>query len=53
MFIDNINETWLNHNALFSRNIWTLYDINKHRTNNICESYNKKINTLYNIGQQK
>jgi transposase-like protein len=43
-FTEYCETTWLNCNAMFPREIWNLHDNIFHRTNNISETYNKKIN---------
>ena len=43
-FTEYCETTWLNSNAMFWREIWNLHDNIFHRTNNISETYNKKIN---------
>ena len=36
--------TWMGPNAIFPREIWNLHDNIYHRTNNISETYDKKLN---------
>ena len=40
------SDTWVKKDATFPREIWNFHEQSSHRTNNICETYNKKINTL-------
>jgi hypothetical protein len=42
--IEYFGSTWIGPNATFPREIWNLYDNISHRTNNISETYNKKLN---------
>jgi len=44
LFIKYFETTWLNHNCQFDRSIWNLFDQYSSRTNNICETFNHKIN---------
>ena len=57
-FISYLEKTWigtgpgrdirLRTNATFDRIVWNLYENISHRTNNISESYNKRINGQVN-----
>ncbi len=42
--IEYFESTWIGPNAAFPREIWNLHDNIYHRTNNISETYNKKLN---------
>ena len=42
--IEYFGSTWIGPNATSLREIWNLYDNIYHRTNNISETYNKKLN---------
>ena len=50
-FIKYLEHTWVGtapnrKNAMFDRKIWNFHCQHSNRTNNICESYNKRINNL-------
>ena len=42
--IEYLGDTWIDRPATFPREIWNLYDNIYHRTTNICDTYNKKMN---------
>ena len=39
-----LNDFWIKTNSVFPKEIWNLHDQDSHRTNNITETYNKKLN---------
>ena len=42
--IEYFENCWIKNNCHFDRSIWNLFDVKSSRTNNICETYNHKIN---------
>ena len=45
-FVNYLRDTWVKSTASFPRSIWNFHDCQSHRTNNICETFNKKLNSL-------
>ena len=45
-FVNYLRDTWVKSPASFPRSIWNFNDYQSHRTNNICETFNKKLNSL-------
>jgi hypothetical protein len=46
--IQYFESTWIGPNAIFPRELWNLHDNIYHRTNNVSETYNKKLNKEIN-----
>ena len=45
-FVNYLRDTWVKATASFPRSIWNFHDYHSHRTNNIYETFNKKLNSL-------
>ena len=45
-FVSYLTDTWVKSTATFPRSIRNFHENQSHRTNNICETFNKKKNSL-------